>query len=46
MTTLAHDVAKKIVGVEDIFYQLKREHNKAALQFYPQLKNWVGKGEK
>mgnify|MGYP001163396483 FL=1 len=45
MTTLAHDVAKKIVGVEDIFYQLKREHNKAALQFYPQLKNWVGKGK-
>ncbi|HQE25844.1 MAG TPA: ARMT1-like domain-containing protein, partial [Candidatus Atribacteria bacterium] len=45
MTTLAHDVTKKIVGIEDIFYQLKREHNKAALQFYPQLKEWVKRGD-
>ena len=45
MTTLAHDVTKKIVGIEDIFYQLKRDHNRAALQFYPQLKEWVKKGD-
>jgi uncharacterized protein with ATP-grasp and redox domains/8-oxo-dGTP pyrophosphatase MutT (NUDIX family) len=45
MTTLAHDVTKKIVGIEDIFYRIKRDHNRAALQLYPQLKNWVEKGE-
>jgi len=45
MTTLAHNVTKKMVGIEDIFYQIKRGHNRAALQIYPQLKSWVGKGE-
>ena len=38
MTTLAHDVAKKIVGVEDIFYQLKREHIKQRFNFILNLK--------
>lgn len=44
MTTRAHDLAKAVAGVEDIFYQLKRHYNQLALKLYPRLKQFVTEG--
>ncbi|MCS7242748.1 MAG: ARMT1-like domain-containing protein [Candidatus Caldatribacterium sp.] len=45
MTTLAHQIAKEITGVEDIYYRFKRHYNRMALELYSQLKAFVASSE-
>lgn len=45
MTTLAHNIAKEVTGVEDIFYSLKKHYNRMALELYPKLREFVDQGE-
>lgn len=45
MTTLAHNIAKEVTGVEDIFYSLKKHYNRMALELYPRLREFVDQGE-
>ncbi|MEI6157328.1 MAG: ARMT1-like domain-containing protein, partial [Atribacterota bacterium] len=43
MTTLAHQVAKRVLENEDIFLAQKRYYNRMALDLYPRLKDIVEK---
>ncbi|MGQ9621915.1 MAG: damage-control phosphatase ARMT1 family protein [Candidatus Caldatribacteriaceae bacterium] len=45
MTTLAHNIAKEVTGVGDIFYSLKKHYNRMALELYPRLREFVDRGE-
>jgi len=44
MTSLAHQVAKTMTGVGDIYREEKRKYNQIALQLYPRLKAFVEEG--
>lgn len=44
MTSLAHQVTKKMTGVDDIYKKEKRKYNQIALRLYPHLKAFVEGG--